>query len=87
MNVSQGDTMSRHQNYVNDSEQWAAYQRRRDEQLGVVNRESLEQLQTAVDQAAAAGDPMAGQWRAETGDALLRNLTRHFTNRAAELKS
>jgi hypothetical protein len=79
--------MPRSRNYVNDSEQWAAYQRRRDEQLGVVNRESLEQLQTAVDQAAKAGDPMAGQLRAVSGDALLRNLTSHFTNRAAELKS
>ncbi len=79
--------MSRYQNYVNDSEQWAAYQRRRDEQLGIVNRESLEQLQTAVERAAAAGDPMAGQLRAGTGDALLRNLTQHFTSRAAELKS
>ena len=78
--------MSRHQNYVNDSEQWAAYQRRRDEQLGVVNRESLEQLQTAVDQAAAAGDPMAGQMKTGTADALLINLARHFTNRAAELR-
>ena len=79
--------MPRSQNYVNDSEQWAAYQQRRDEQLGVVNRETLEQLQTAVDQAATAGDPMAGQLRAGTGHALLKNLTRHFTNRAAELKS
>jgi len=78
--------MPRHQNYVNDSEQWAAYQQRRDEQLGVVNRESLDQLQAAVDQAAAAGDPMAGQLKAGTGNALLRNLTLHFTNRTAELK-
>lgn len=78
--------MSRHQNYVNDAEQWAAYQQGRDEQLGVVNRESLEQLQTAVDQAAAAGDPMAGQMKTGTANALLMNLTLHFTNRAAELK-
>lgn len=79
--------MARSQNYVDDSDQWAAYQRRRDAQLGVVNRESLDQLQTAVEQAAAAGDPMAGQLTAGTGDALLKNLILHFTNRAAELKS
>jgi hypothetical protein len=78
--------MPRSQNYVNDSEQWAAYQRRRDVELGVVNRESLEQLHTAVNQAAAAGDPMAGQMKTGTADALLMNLARHFTNRAAELK-
>ena len=40
--------MPRSRNYVNDSAQWTAYQQRRDEQLGVVNRESLEQLHTAV---------------------------------------
>jgi hypothetical protein len=79
--------MSRYYNHVKDSEQWAAYQQRRDEQLGVVNRDSLAQLQTAVDQAAAAGDPMAGQLKAGTGHALLRNLTQHFTKRAAEQKS
>jgi hypothetical protein len=79
--------MSRYHTHVKDAEQWAAYQQRRDEQLGVVNRESLEQLQIAVDQAAAGGDPIAGQMKAATGHALLRNLTLHFTNRAAELKS
>ena len=78
--------MPRSQNYVNDSEQWAAYQQRRDVELGVVNRESLEQLHTAVNQAAAAGDPMASQMKTGTADALLMNLARHFTNRAAELK-
>ena len=78
--------MPRSRNYVNDSAQWAAYQQGRDEQLGVVNRESLEQLHTAVNQAAAAGDPMASQMKTGTADALLMNLARHFTNRAAELK-
>jgi hypothetical protein len=78
--------MPRSRNYVNDSEQWATYQRRRDEQLGVVNRESLEQLHTAVNEAAAAGDPMAGQMKAGAANALLTNLARHFTSRTAELK-
>jgi len=78
--------MTRSRNYVDDSEQWATYQRRRDEELGVVNRESLEQLHTAVNQAAAAGDPMAGQMKTGTADALLMNLARHFTSRTAELK-
>jgi hypothetical protein len=84
--MQQGDPMPRSKNYVNDTEQWAAYQRRRDVQLGVVNRESLEQLHTAVNQAAAAGDPMAGQMKSGTADKLLGNLARHFTNRTAELK-
>ena len=78
--------MPRSRNFVNDSAQWAAYQERRDEELGVVNRESLEQLHTAVNQAAAAGDPMAGQMKTGTADALLMNLARHFTSRTAELK-
>ena len=78
--------MPRSRNFVNDSAQWAAYQQRRDEELGVVNRESLEQLHTAVNEAAAAGDPMAGQMKTGTANALLMNLARHFTSRTAELK-
>jgi hypothetical protein len=44
------------------------------------------QLQTAVNQAAAAGDPMAGRMQSGAGNALLLSLARHFTERAAELK-
>ena len=78
--------MPRSRNYVNDSAQWAAYQQDRDTELGVVNRESLEQLHTAVNQAAAAGDPIAVQMKTGAADALLMNLARHFTDRTAELK-
>jgi hypothetical protein len=78
--------MPRSRNYVNDSAQWAAYQQRRDDDLGVVNRESLEQLHTAVYEAAAAGDALAGQMKTGTANALLMNLARHFTDRTAELK-
>ena len=78
--------MPRSRNYVNDSAQWAAYQERRDDELGVTNRESLQQLHTAVNQAAAAGDPIAVQMMTGTANALLMNLARHFTNRTAELK-
>jgi hypothetical protein len=78
--------MPRSRNYVNDSAQWAAYQQRRDEELGAMNRESLEQLHLAVEQAAAAGDPMAGLMKTGAANTLLMKLARHFTDRAAELK-
>jgi hypothetical protein len=78
--------MARSQDFVNDAAQWAAYQQRRDEGLGVVNRESLQQLHTAVNDAAAAGDPIAIQMKAGAVNPLLVNLARHFASRAAELK-
>lgn len=78
--------MTRSRNDLNDSAQWAAYEQGRDEELGIVSGESLAQLHTAVNQAAAAGDPMAVQMNTGTANALLLNLARHFTERAAELK-
>jgi hypothetical protein len=78
--------MPRSRNYVDDSAQWAAYEQRRDKELGVVNRASLDHLYTAVNQAAAAGDTMAGEMKTGNADALLMKLAQHFTNRASELK-
>jgi hypothetical protein len=78
--------MARSREFVNDSAQWAAYQQRRDDDLGVVNRESLQLLHTAVNDAAAAGDPIAVQMKTGAANGLLMNMARHFAGRAAELK-
>lgn len=61
----------------------ARYRRRLVEGTVPVDRAALEELVAAVEEAAAAGDPIARLVRGGTADALVRNLARWFQQRAA----
>ena len=59
-----------------------AYRRRQVAEKVLVDRQAIEQLLAAVDAAATAGDPLARRVRTATAESLLRNLARHFRERA-----
>ncbi len=81
--------MARPRVYTTDAERQQAhatsqraYRRRQVAGRVLVDRPALEQLLAAVDAAAAAGDPVARRVRTATAEGLLRNLARHFRERA-----
>jgi uncharacterized protein (DUF2236 family) len=84
--------MARPRRYTTDTERrqahaqsQRAYRRRQVEETVPVDRAAVAALLTAVDAAAAAGDPVARRVRTATADGLVRNLGHHFRARATGL--
>lgn len=74
--------MARPRKHTDQAAKAAAYRERLAAETVRVSRSAMEALRAAVDAAGAAGDPLARQVKAGTADALLRNLARHFQQRA-----
>ncbi len=75
--------MARPRKQHDDGARAAAYRERLAAETVRVNRPAMAALRAVVDEAAAAGDPVARQVKAGTADALLRNLTLWFEQRVA----
>ena len=76
--------MPRPRKYATNAERQAAHRQRLTTETARVNREALEALIQAIENAAAAGDEEARKVRTGTVDALLKNLAHLFEARAGE---